>query len=180
MIDTQFDFKICKDHDVDTYKKDFDKVDKIRLDMKNNKLSTLKFEELFERLSATKIEYFQLDISNFDKINSEMFEAIIKCIRTWNLKTLILQISGINISDSQFESLIFESLRTMTNLQNLYLDMERVGWNKNKNRSIERLIPQLESLNNIFLNVKNNNLTKDEIEGISKMIKHIPSREFIL
>ena len=179
MIEQQYEFKIIKDHDVDTFKKDFDKIDSIKLDLKNNKLHKVKFLELFERLSVTKLSYFQLDLSNYDGLDNEKFEAIVNCIRNWNLKTFILLISGVKLTDTQFDSLVFESLRTMNNLENLYLDIQNINFSKSKMKTLEHLIPKMENLNNIFINLRNNNLLKEDIAHISKEIQHIPAREFL-
>lgn len=178
MFESQYEFKVIKDHDVDSFRKDFDKVNRIKLDLKNSHLSTIKFLELFERLAATKIEYFQLDLSNL-ALTNEMYEAIIKCVRCWNLKTLILLFAGIKLTDNQFHSLVYESFRTMSNLENLYLDFESMGWSSNKSKSLEQVIPKLDSLNNIFINLRNNSLAKEDIQGISKVIQHIPAKEFV-
>ena len=43
MLDEQFRFLIHKNEDVEKYKKDFDKIDHIHLDLKNNKLNPIKF-----------------------------------------------------------------------------------------------------------------------------------------
>ncbi len=179
MVDQAYEFKIIKDHDVDSLKNDFDKVDTVKLDLKNNKLHKAKFEELFERLSVTKIQYFQLDLANYEGLDADKFEAIVKCLRSWNLKTLILLFSGVKLADDQFESLIFETFRTHTNLENLYLDLESIGFSKNKMRTLERIIPKLENLNNIYINLKNNDLGKNEIVQLSKEIQNIPARELL-
>jgi hypothetical protein len=179
MVDQNYDFKIIKDHDVDTLKSEFDKVDSIKLDLKNNKLSKVKFDELFERLSVTKLQYFQLDLMNYEGMHPDKLESIIKCLRSWNLKTFILLFSGVKISDNDFESLLFETLRTHTNLENLYLDLERCGLSKNKLRTLERIIPKLENLSNIYINLKNNDLVKNEIVQLSKEIQHIPARDLL-
>ena len=179
MLESQYEFKIIKDHDVDSFKKDFDKVDSIKLDLKNNKLHKAKFLELFERLSVTKLNYVLIDFTNYDGLDSEKFEAFVNCIRNWNPKTLILLLSGIQMSDTQFESLIYESLRTMNNLENFYLDIQDIKFNKNKMKSLEKLIPKLVNLSNIFINLKKNNLHNEDISHISKEIQHIPAREFL-
>jgi hypothetical protein len=179
MLESQYEFKIIKDHDVDAFKKDFDKVDSIKLDLKSNKLHKAKFLELFERLAVTRLNYVQIDLTNYDGLDSEKFEALVNCIRNWNPKTLILLLSGVKMSDTQFDSLMFESLRTMNSLENLYLDLQNTDFNKNKMKSLEKLLPKLESLNNIFLNLKSNNLHTEDITHISKEIQHIPAREFL-
>jgi len=179
MLEKQFEFKIIKDHDVDAFKKDFDKVDSVKLDLRNNKLHKNKFEELFERLAATRIQYFSMDLSNYENLDEDKFESIVKCLRNWNLKTLILFIPGVKLNDNQFESLFYESLRTMSNLENLYLDMENTNFNKSKMRALERVLPKLENLNNVYINIKNNNILKDDITTISKEIQNIPARELL-
>jgi hypothetical protein len=179
MVDQSYEFKIIKDHDVDSLKSDFDKVDIMKLDMKNNKLSKVKFDELFERLAATKLQYFQLDFMNYEGLDSDKIDSMVKCLRSWNLKTLILLFSGVKMSDDHFESLVFETLRTHTNLENLYLDLERCNLSKSKLRTLERIIPKLDNLSNLFINVKNNDLEKTDIVHISKEIQHIPTRELL-
>lgn len=179
MLESQYEFTIIKDKDIDTYRKDFDKVDTIKLDLKKNKLSYPKFEELFDRLSRTKLTYFQLDMSNYADLDNEKLSCIVKCIRNWNLKTLILLFPHVKFTDPQFESLIFESIKTMTNLENLYLDLENINFDSNKMRTMEKLIPKIKNLQNIFINIKSNNLSKDDIAKLSKELNHIPVREFI-
>jgi hypothetical protein len=179
MIEEQYEFRILKDKDIDTYKSDFDKVDKIKLDLKKNKLHPIKFVELFDRLSRTKMSYFQLDMSNTSDLDDDKLDAIVKCIRVWNLKSLILLFSNVKLTDTQFESLIFESIQTMTNLENLYLDLENIDFDENKLHTLERLIPKLKNLQKIFLNIKRNKITRNEIERLGKNLKHISSQELI-
>jgi hypothetical protein len=179
MVDKQYEFKIIKDHDVDNFKKDFDKVDTVKLDLKMNKLHKIKFQELFERLAATRLNYFLLDLTNYDGLDSDKVEAIINCIKNWNLKTLILCLQGVKLNDNQFNSLFYESIRTMTNLENLYIDLENSGATKSKLKSLEHLIPKMNKLNNIFLNLRNNKIEKEDVNQISKEIQHIPAREFL-
>jgi hypothetical protein len=179
MLDTQYDFSIIKDKDIDNFKKDFDKVDTIKLDLKNNKLHPSKFEELFDRLSRTKISYFQLDLTNYSDLDNEKLESIVKCLRCWNLKTLILLFSHVKFANPQFESLIYESIHMNSNLENLYLDLENINFDSNKMRTLEKLIPKLKNLQNIYINVKSNHLTKEEITKLSKAMNHVPVREFI-
>ena len=179
MLDKQYEFKIIKDKDIENFKKDFDKVDTIKLDLKNNKLSASKFEELFDRLSRTKIAYFQLDLSNYSDLDNEKLESIVKCLRCWNLKTLILLFSQVKIADSQFESLIYESIHMNSNLENLYLHLENINFDSNKMSTLEKLIPKLKNLQNIYINIKSNNLKKEEITKLSKAMNHVPTREFL-
>lgn len=179
MIDEQFTFTIIKDKDIDTFKTDFDKVDTIKLDLKKNKLHFAKFEELFDRLSRTSINYFHLDLSNYSDLDNDKLACIVKCIRNWNLKTLILLFPHVKLTDPQFESLIYESIKTMNNLENLYLDLENIGFDASKMRTLERLIPKLKNLQNVFINIKGNNLTKDEIAKLSKELNHVHQREFL-
>jgi len=178
MSENLYEFKIIKDHDVEVCKKDFDKLNKIKLDLRNNKLSIIKFEELFERLSITRIEIFELDLS-YTECSSSALECINKCLRFWNLKTLILKIVGIKISDSDFDSLIYESLKLMSNMTNLYLDLESLNkWTHNKSRSMNKLFSKLQ-LEKIYINLKNASCNKEDMEEISKSIKHISTKELI-
>ncbi len=185
MLESEYEFTIHKDKDVDLYRKDFDKINKVKLVLpKACKITQNKFDELFERLSVTKIEYFQLDmteaISSTTLSTADMLYAINKCIRCWNLKTFILQIPHLKLSNDQVDGLIYESLRNMTNLENLYVDLSGcVDTHSIVARAFEKLIPRLKSLENIFINMKECKLAKEEMNSISNVIKHVKVREFL-
>jgi hypothetical protein len=181
MIDKEYEFKIYKDSDLDHYKKEFDKVDCIRLDLRNTKLSKDKFQELFERLTVTshKLNALQIDISDFDRLDDDYISYMSMSIRSLNLKTFIFNFSECQLTDSQFECLVYDSLMAMTKLEKLYLFMENIKFDECKAKILEKLFSKLKGLEYLYMDLKKNKLEKDDIAMFEKCFAHVYTKEII-
>lgn len=179
MLEDQYKFDIIKDSDIEQYKTDWDKVDTIKLILKHNKLSIPKFEELFQRLSATKIENLEIDLTDYEHLDQDRIQALVDCVRGMNLKTFVFLLSNVSLKDNQFNQLIYDTMENMFNLKTLYLELENVGMNSNKVKTLENLLSKHQNIKSLYINLKKNNLTKDDVAHVSKVTMHIPSRDII-
>lgn len=181
MVDTgsPYDFEVIKNADIEKYKHDFDKVDTIKLDLRNNKLSKGKWEELFQRLSATKIIHFQLNLDNYDELDDSKVMDLVDCLKVWNLHSLVLNFSNVKLTDAQFEQIFYEAICMMTKLVKLAIDIENVKFDEFKARCLEKLLQKLQ-LKEFYLNIRRNHVSKDELARITKFMSHIPSRELLI
>jgi hypothetical protein len=179
MFEDQYRFAIKKDLDVDISKKDFDKVDTIALDLKHNKLKKAKFMELFERLSVRKFENLEIDLREYDGLDDDKVLALIDCVRNYNLKTFILILSDINLTDDEFEGLIYKTMEKMTNLEKLHLELENINMTEIKRKVIEKILTKLKNIDTVYINLKRNKLTPQDISHISKAMHHIPNQDFV-
>jgi len=130
-------------------------------------------------VTSHKLNALQIDISDFDKLDDDFISYMSMCIRSLNLKTFIFNISEIQLSDSQFESLIYDSLMAMVKLEKLYLFMENIKFDEPKMKYLEKLFLKLKNLDYLFMDLKKNKLEKDDIALFEKYIAHIPSKEIL-
>ncbi len=175
MLENQYRFQIHKNDDIEKYRKDFDKIDNIILDLRDHKLNHEKFNELFERLSMTKIHDACIDFSNtpLDKLQVESF---LKAIRTWNLRRCSLNFQNVPFSDEHFNSIV-DALRYMANLEKLSLNFQNCKINEEKIRALEKIVEKLTNLECLELDLSRNNLKKEEIVNLSKIMNNIRTRE---
>jgi hypothetical protein len=177
MLDQQYRFTIHKDEDIDKYRKDFDKINHIHLDLRNHKLSNDKFIELFERLSATKLEDAHFDFEGLCFEESEL-SAIIKCLSCWDLRKCSLNFDNVRIPDTQFERLI-DALRFMGSLEKLNLRFRNIGMNDYKLKALCQHLEKVHNLENFFIDISGNGLEKEQIVHLSKVMNGFKARELI-
>lgn len=174
----QHEFKIEKNEDIEKCKNDFAKVDHIHLDLKNSTLDDNKFEELCSTLKErSNLKIFQLDISDLE-MNDKKIDNFVNCFKNWNLRHFHINISNIKFTDDQFKK-FFEPLLNMSNLQKLHLIMENVNMNDCKRKFIEDLIEKCNNLTDVSLNIKNNNLSLEQMDRLRKLIDPVPTRELL-
>jgi hypothetical protein len=180
LFENRYFVSIVTDKDVDdlkkTYWNEMENAKNVHIELRDNKINSDKFKELFEALSKTKKDEMHLDLSN-TKMDDTAIEALSKCMSNWELKNLSLHMSNIKLSDSQFEN-VFKTLENMKSLKMLHLELENVNMNNKKRQRIENVINTLPNLTHVSINLRNNNMSEVDAVEISKLLDRFDVRHF--
>lgn len=177
MID-QVQTTISTNEDVDKLvQKENQKLNSLHLNLKEQGIDKQKFSDLFKKLQEVKnLEKVELDLTKF-QIDNDQIEMVNKFLKQQdNLKEVYFHVSESNFEDSQFEKLIFDSLKDKKSLEKMHLYMENVNMNEEKRRSVQKLVQSLTGLRNVYLNMQRNFLTQDDIFDLHHLIFHLPHR----
>jgi ATP phosphoribosyltransferase regulatory subunit HisZ len=128
-------------------------------------------------LCQNKLKIFQVDFKNFE-LNEEKINIITNCLKNWDLNHFHIDLSNVKINDSQLENL-FYPLRNMKNLKKLHLVFENMDMNEKRRTYIQNFIKELPNLISVRLNIKNNKLTKDEIDSFRQLLNSYQDNELL-
>ncbi len=184
-FEQRYYMRISDDTDVEELKKNYLKkledADNIHLDIRDSKIDSKSFGEVFEVLSkqtdnAVKKEELHLDLTN-TKIDDEKVEAMSKCFKKLDLKRLSLHVSNVELTNKQFDHLI-DSIEANKNLSILNLEMENVNLNRTKRNKLESLVYSLKNLSNVTINIRNNNLRDEDVSALDNVLRRFEIRQF--
>jgi hypothetical protein len=178
MIDSQYIFKIQKNQDVENAKSDLFKVNILKLELQNQKLSMEKFLELFEVLAEVKLTEFYLNLSNLT-LDDTQVNAICAALSNWNLRVLEINVNNVSLTEYQFDKIFHDALVEMVNLESFAINAEGTKMNATKIKSLEKLIDRLPNLDSVKFNFKNNGLATSDIADLSKMMNLFSSRDIL-
>ncbi len=174
------EFKIANNDDIKYLERNVTKTDTppIHLDMKEKKLTNKQFKEVFSCLQQISQEQFKLDLTNVE-MTDEKIEAIKQCFGKWNIKHLELHLTNSKLSEKQFKSLI-ESIKGFKHLYFLNLEMENMGLTKSQKGEIENLLNDMDTLRNIYINIRNNTVDQQDMEVYKKLHRDVHIKTLLL
>ena len=153
------------------------KVNHLHVTISQKEILNYNFSVLFNKLSKLEpYNRFHLDMNNFS-IDDEKIEIIIEAVKNWQLREINFNISNTNLSDSQFDKLLFSSLSSIKTLEKVHLILENVQLNANKIKTINSILSSLPNLKHVFLNIKNNKVNLEDLTDLNKAIQKFYSRE---
>jgi hypothetical protein len=174
-----YDIRITQTKDIEELKKDASKLEGSGIHLTlNPKLTKERFTELFDVLSKTNQEELHLDISDVS-IEDEKVGAIKNCLSKWNLKHIELHLSNMSFSDSQFKEML-TPLKNMKNLYFLHLELDNINLNRKKREIIDDVVNNIQSLRNVYINIRRTQKGDEDVEVFSRLLDKIPFRRLLL
>jgi predicted RNA binding protein with dsRBD fold (UPF0201 family) len=170
--------RIATNEDIDKMSiKEGQKMNNIVLDFKGETIDKTKFMDLFNRLQKVKgLQKVELDLTKFP-LDTEQVDLVNKFFKNLDdLKEIYVHVSETKFDDSLFDRLLNESLSGKKSIEKIHLVMENVNMCDTKRRSIEKLVNSLPSLRNVHINMQRNNMTKEDLADLHRLIFHYPHR----
>jgi hypothetical protein len=156
------------------------KMDSLVLDIKSDQFDKQKFTDLFTQLQNVKgLQKVELDLTKFP-MDTEQVELVNKFFKNNDeLKEVYVHVSETKFDDSLFDRLLNDALSGKKSIEKIHLVMENVNMCDTKRRSIEKLVNSLPSLKNVHINMQRNNMTKEDLSDLHRLIFHFPHRALL-
>ena len=151
-------------------------IDSFHLDVKEGHLDNENFNKLFNQVAKANLSnHLHLDLSHIQNWDDQKINTVSGALKHWNLKNLAFHLSDTKLSDDQFQTLL-GSFQHMSNLEKLDISLENVNMNNKKKKFVDSLTKKFPKLNNLRVNIRRNEMTKEDIKEIEDFMSDIPYR----
>ena len=163
-------YNITKADDIETFKGDLMQKNSLHVDLqKSGDISEDNWNLIFNQLAVGPKNEFSLDLSNLN-MDEGKIASFANCMQNWNLKKFNLHLAEAKLNDNQFQSLICESIKHMSNLESLDLNLENVEMTQDRRKCLENTINTLPNLKHLSVNIKSKdgNISDVDINDFKK------------
>jgi hypothetical protein len=178
MKTSSYEYHLSGNEDVDKISTELQKTENVHLDLRaNSNMTKENFDKLLDTLSKTKQRIFKCDLKDME-LDDERVGKLANTFKNWNLYHFHLNMSNINLTDKQFDTLI-EPLKSMNDLEILHLIMENINMNDYKRHALQRAIREMNNLRSVHINIRSNKISRDAVSDFRHILEPIPIRQLL-